>query len=310
MQPPKVVEAPPEPVQAPPVVTVADRDNDGVPDSEDLCPDVPQGPHPNPTRRGCPDGDRDKDGVLDSVDQCPDTPAGDHPNPKRPGCPDKDTDGDGVYDSVDLCPTVPAGLHPDPDKPGCPLPDRDGDGIPDNVDACPDKPGAPNPDPKKNGCPGLVEIKNGKIVILKPVFFQTNKDKILKKSYPVLQAVANALLEETNIKRLSIEGHTDSVGTAAKNLDLSERRAKSVMTWLLAHGIDADRLEAHGYGLTRPIADNKTSAGRAVNRRVEFRIVGPEGSEGGESRSLEAVPITPPAKAEPPAQQMPGLDLH
>jgi outer membrane protein OmpA-like peptidoglycan-associated protein len=250
-----------------------DRDGDGVIDKDDQCPDEPMGEHPDPTKVGCPAKDRDGDRVYDHEDQCPDVAAGPHPDKNRPGCPDTDRDGDGVFDSEDRCPDEPSGLHPDPARPGCPLPDRDHDGVPDDVDACPDQPGAPSTDPKKNGCPGLVEIKGQKLVILQPVYFATNKDVILAKSFPVLNAVAEALKAEPEIRRIAVEGHTDSVGRPEYNLDLSQRRADSVMRWLSEHGIESERLEAHGYGMTRPVESNQTSAGRAANRRVEFTIL-------------------------------------
>ena len=145
----------------------------------------------------------------------------------------------------------------------------------DDVDACPDKPGAPSPDPKKNGCPGLVEVRNGIIVIFTSVFFATAKDAILKKSYPVLNAVADALKAEPEIKTIMIEGHTDNKGNASRNMELSDRRARSVMNYLINKGISHDRLDAQGYGDSKPVADNTTSKGRAANRRVEFHIVDP-----------------------------------
>jgi outer membrane protein OmpA-like peptidoglycan-associated protein len=74
------------------------------------------------------------------------------------------------------------------------------------------------------------------------------------------------------IKKMRIEGHTDNRGDAAMNLDLSKRRAASVRTWLVEHGIESGRLESEGYGLTRPIQTNDTDEGRAANRRVEFKI--------------------------------------
>ena len=167
----------------------------------------------------------------------------------------------------------PAGYYPDPLRLGCPLPDRDKDTVPDKFDACPDKPGAPHPDPKKNGCPGLLEVRGGQIVILAPVYFATDKDVILAQSFPVLQAVASALQAAPGIRLIRIEGHTDSQGARLYNIDLSQRRARSVQIWLIQHGIDDSRLAAEGYGPDRPIATNKTDAGRAKNRRVEFHIV-------------------------------------
>ena len=254
---------------------VLDRDRDGVLDAQDLCPELAQGEHPDAKRLGCPDKDSDSDEIFDSQDQCPTQPKTAHPDPARLGCPDQDTDNDGVYDAQDQCVKVPASVHPDPAKPGCPLPDRDGDSIIDKVDACPDKPGAPDPNPKKNGCPGLVVIKRGQIVILRAVFFNNDQDVILKKSFPVLQAVANALVTQPEITKLAVEGHTDDRGDAAHNVDLSDRRASSVQRWLVEHGIEAARLSAKGYGPQHPIADNGTLYGRAKNRRVEFRILEP-----------------------------------
>jgi outer membrane protein OmpA-like peptidoglycan-associated protein len=254
---------------------LGDRDSDGVSDRDDLCPDVPMGPHPDPQRLGCPLSDRDQDGVFDRDDLCPDVPQGEVPDPQRPGCPAGDRDKDGWLDPKDQCPDVPAGIHPDPQRPGCPDLDRDGDSVPDRVDACPDKPGAPHPDPKKNGCPSLVTIKDGKLTILRPVFFATNQDVILPQSFPVLQAVTDAVQATPEIRRIAIEGHTDNRGKVEYNTDLSDRRARSVVRWLTEHGIAAERLSGKGYGPSRPIADNRTAAGRAANRRVEFIIVDP-----------------------------------
>lgn len=276
-----------------------DRDGDGVLDSDDLCPDEPAGAHPDPKRPGCPAKDSDGDGVYDYEDQCPDTPAGPHPDPNKKGCPAIDSDGDGFFDYEDECPQVPAGVHPDPAHKGCPKPDRDHDTVPDDVDACPDKPGAPSPDPKKNGCPGLVEVKNGVIVIFQPVFFATGKDKILPKSYPVLNAVADALKAEPEIKRVMVEGHTDDVGKASKNMELSDRRAKSVLTYLVQHGVSSERLDSQGYGDSKPVASNKTRKGKAANRRVEFHIVDPP--QGGSLTPSG----NPPEKTLPPVEKLP-----
>ncbi len=255
---------------------IGDRDKDGVIDPDDLCPDVHKGERPDPARNGCPMGDRDQDGVLDADDLCPDTHKGANPDPVKLGCPAEDRDGDGVFDYQDRCPEVPQGARPDPNQPGCPLPDRDQDTVPDPVDACPDKPGAPHPDAKKNGCPGLVEVKGGQLIIVQPVFFATNRDVILAKSFPVLQSVADALIATPAIRKLSIQGHTDDRGKHDYNVDLSARRAKSVLTWLTTNGgIAADRLESQGFGPDKSIADNATPQGREKNRRVEFLILDP-----------------------------------
>jgi outer membrane protein OmpA-like peptidoglycan-associated protein len=144
--------------------------------------------------------------------------------------------------------------------------------VPDADDACPTRAGSPSSDRRRNGCPGLVRVENAQIRILRPVFFATGHERILPQSQPVLTAVAEALRANPRIRRVSIEGHTDETGDSAHNLELSRQRADSVRDWLVAHGIDRDRLETHGYGETRPLAQGTSPAARAQNRRVEFHI--------------------------------------
>lgn len=252
-----------------------DADGDGVFDSQDQCPNEPTGSHPDPQKPGCPLRDSDGDGILDTEDQCPNQAASAHPDPSKAGCPDKDSDGDGIYDSQDQCKDVTAGFNPDPSRAGCPLPDRDRDQVPDAQDACPDQAGSPSPDPKRNGCPGLIAVKGNQIFILEQVFFAIGKDQILKKSFRLLDGIAHTLKTIPAIKKVAIEGHTDNQGAQDKNIELSDRRAKSVMQYLVEHGVPAERLQAKGYGPMRPIADNATAKGRAQNRRVDFKIIDP-----------------------------------
>jgi len=260
---------------------LADRDHDTILDPQDICPDEPRGEHPDPERTGCPDGDEDHDTVLNHDDLCRTEPHGEHPDPERRGCPDGDDDHDGVLNHSDQCRTEPAGQHPDPNRAGCPLPDRDHDTVVDPEDHCPDQPGAPNPDPNLNGCPGLVRVADGMLQINTPVFFATNRDVILPRSFPVLTAVANALRASPQIRRVSIEGHTDDIGDDNANMELSRRRAQSVLTWLSSHNVEPSRLESHGFGETRPqrpiagLTGRPRRLARATNRRVEFRITDP-----------------------------------
>lgn len=219
--------------------------------------------------------DRDGDGVFAPVDQCPTLAAGAFADPTRAGCPDPDRDGDGVSDHRDQCAAEPAGERPDPLRAGCPLIDRDGDSVADAVDRCPDEAGAPSPVPERNGCPSLVRMETGSIRILEQVYFDTNRATIQARSFPVLQAVADALRARTDIRRLSVEGHTDDRGDIERNVDLSVRRATAVMLWLAGHGVEPERLEAHGYGPTRPVTPNRTAQDRERNRRVEFHVVDP-----------------------------------
>lgn len=263
-----------------------DTDGDGVLDRDDLCATEPAGQQPDPMRPGCPSADVDGDGVVDADDVCPTTAAGEHPDPTRAGCPDGDDDGDGVRNAQDQCRTEHAGFHPDTARTGCPESDRDHDMIPDAGDACPDEPGAPSSNARRNGCPGLVQLHIDSISIERPVYFATGRDTILARSRPLLTALAEALRLTPEIRRISIEGHTDDVGDDDANMELSERRARSVMAWLVEHGIEASRLEAHGFGESRPIAAGTSRGAREENRRVELRVVDP--APGEVDRRIEA----------------------
>ena len=259
-----------------PAPAAADRDHDGIPDKNDACPDVPGIATDDPQTNGCPPppSDRDHDGVLDADDACPDVPGVKTDDPKTNGCP-PDRDHDGILDADDACPDVPGVKTADPKTNGCPPdPDRDKDGIPNDADACPDEAGPPNPDPKKNGCPKAF-IQAGQIKILDQVKFATASAAIVpgKDSLEVLDAVLKVLQAHPEIKKVRIEGHTDNVGGAAYNRKLSKNRAGSVMAWLIAHGVPADRLTSEGFGPDRPIDVNDTEAGRRNNRRVEFHLV-------------------------------------
>jgi outer membrane protein OmpA-like peptidoglycan-associated protein len=229
----------------------ADRDNDTVPDSDDLCPDEPG--DPAGARRGCP--------------------------------PDKD--GDGIPDRDDRCPDVPGVTSLDPAKNGCPL-DTDGDGIIDSLDACPREKGDPSADPKINGCPKAVRVEGQQIVILQQVTFATGKDIIQSESFGLLQQIVDVMQQHPEIARVAVDGHTDNKGVERANVELSRRRAAAVERWLVEHGVDARRLEARGFGPRRPIADNKTETGRSKNRRVEFQILrrSAEGEAGWKDGSL------------------------
>jgi outer membrane protein OmpA-like peptidoglycan-associated protein len=223
--------------------------------------------------------DTDGDGIPDDIDACPTEPE-DHKDPDpMDGCPSPaDRDGDGIPDQYDKCPDQPEDKDGIDDQDGCPEDDADQDGIPDAKDACPKEPGQPDPDPKKNGCPKFIKLEAGAVRVLQQVHFQTGSATILPDSFPMLQEIVNLLKVNPGIKKMRIEGHTDNRGAADMNLDLSKRRAASVRSWLEIHGIDAARLESEGYGLTKPIDTNDTDAGRAANRRVEFKITEEEGA--------------------------------
>lgn len=266
-----------------------DSDSDALPDDIDRCPLDPEDRDGFQDEDGCPDADNDGDGVVDKADACPLEPGA----VEARGCPVKDRDGDGVSDPADSCPDV-AGIKvlagcPDSDSDGipdaedkcpqqagtkenggCPDADTDGDALADRIDKCPTQFG-----PRPDGCPKkytLVQVRREKIDIKQQVHFATAKFRVLPDSFPLLNQVVQVLRDFPNMQ-ISIEGHTDSVGGEALNMRLSQQRAEAVLDYLISKGVSPERLEANGFGPTKPIASNKTASGRARNRRTEFRIV-------------------------------------
>lgn len=240
----------------PPPPPPADTDGDGIIDSEDACPTV----FGLARYKGCPIPDTDKDGINDEQDKCPNVPG----VAKYNGCPVPDTDKDGINDEEDKCPQV-AGVAR---YQGCPVPDTDGDGVNDEDDRCPNVAGTL----ANKGCPevNVEQIKKVEYAA-KRIFFVTGSAKLSAKSNPALNSVVTLLNEDKNLK-LSIEGHTDNVGKADYNKNLSDKRAASVKSYLVSKGVDESRLTAEGFGMEKPVATNKTAAGRAQNRRVELKL--------------------------------------
>jgi OOP family OmpA-OmpF porin len=255
---------------------VLDRDNDGVLDANDACPDNPGPPSTDPKKNGCqPSADRDKDGVPDTDDVCPDQPGLHSDDPMKDGCPPAaDRDNDGVLDKDDACPDAHGVQTANPKTNGCPLQtDSDNDGVLDTEDACPTQVGPRSKDPKKNGCPGG---DAGQIKITGQVMFDANSAEIPKESEAVLNGVAKILIERKEIQWVRVEGHTDNRGEAKQAKVLSVKRAEAVVDWLGKHGVDLERLMSQGFGGERPIDSNDTEQGRKNNRRVEFHV-GDEG---------------------------------
>jgi outer membrane protein OmpA-like peptidoglycan-associated protein len=194
------------------------------------------------------------------------------PDPCAPGqahtpaqCPDLDDDGDGVLNKDDACPTE-KGL---PELKGCPAKDTDGDGVPDHLDKCPTQPGPAD----NQGCPRVVvQPESKKIELREKVQFEAGKATIRPESDKLLDDVASVLKEHSEIKKVVIEGHTDTSGSAALNKRLSQARADAVMKAIVARGVEKARLSAKGFGPSKPIASNDTPEGREANRRVEISI--------------------------------------
>ena len=260
-----------------------DRDGDGVIDKEDACPDE-KGLAIN---KGCPD--RDGDGVIDKEDACPDKPG-----PKsNKGCPEvkllsvdlqgntlksavlaKDSsftfdnlpadelvrlklDGEGTT-TISKVRIIAAGVSKD--------------AIKDNTDGYFHIP-APKPVEVKEVA---VKLDQKEAEVLKKAFnnleFAPSKDIIKEGSLASLDELAGLMIKKQNWK-LKISGHTDNQGNLATNLTLSEKRAEAVKNYIVSKGIAPDRFKVEWFGSSKPIADNKTEAGRQKNRRVEMLII-------------------------------------
>ena len=256
-----------------------DSDKDGIPDNKDSCPEEPGLKEYN----GCPDTDGDKipdnkdncpdefgleamngcpdlddDGVADKDDECPN----DKGLPELKGCPDADKDG--VANKDDECPNKAGFLQ----NKGCPWPDNDGDGVNDNEDACPDEAGSF----ENSGCPELAtEVVNTINELATKINFAAGTYKIQGRAVQEALNEIKALLDNNPEGNLIIEGHTSSDGETETNLNLSQNRASAVKAFLVNLGANPDRLKTEGYGEERPITDNDTPEGRALNRRVQFR---------------------------------------
>jgi OmpA-OmpF porin, OOP family len=191
--------------------------------------------------------DRDGDGIPDDEDQCPDTPEDRDGYEDRDGCPEdaeeRDDDQDGIPNIEDECPTEKETINGVQDEDGCP-----------------------------DGGPAKVIRKDNKLVILENIEFATASASIRPSSYSILNQVALMLKANPDIKKLRIEGHTDSRGSREMNIVLSKARANSVRLYLINRGIEHTRVASEGYGPDRPLVEEVDDEALQKNRRVEFVI--------------------------------------
>ena len=252
-----------------------DSDGDGIPDSVDKCPHEPEDKDLFNDSDGCPDPDNDGDGIPDDKDKCPLDPEDKDGFQDDDGCPDKDNDNDGIPDAEDKCPNDPEDKDGFQDQDGCPDPDNDGDGIPDAKDKCPNEPETINGNQDDDGCPdkgdSLVVLSPDRLDLLEAIQFSGTR--ISKRSFNVLGQIAATLRAHGDIVRVRVTAHVQPTSNPDADLALSEKRAEAVKDWLVQWGIAAARLEARGFGGTKPLvpADQKGSA--MINERLEFIIL-------------------------------------
>ncbi len=261
-----------------------DKDQDGVKDMEDECPEI----YGEADLHGCPADDMDRDGVQDKQDRCPEV-AG---SKSLYGCPDQDRDG--ITDAEDQCPDKagPRTTH------GCPVSniDADGDGIPDKIDECPfikgtvatkgcpdtDKDGITDAEDdcpyikgllSKHGCPdsmaGGVKTFAEK---MQNIQFETNQSTITLEYFDIIEHALD-LLSENSRSTIIISGHTDNEGDGMYNMLLSQNRADAVKEYLVTHGVNTNRISTVAYGETKPLAENDNPQNKFKNRRVEINVI-------------------------------------
>ena len=229
-----------------PAATVVDGDHDGFADDEDACPFDGEERDGFADDDGCPDLDNDADGIADARDACPERSEDADGFQDHDGCPEVDNDEDGVADGADRCRMAPE--------------DRDGF---EDFDGCPE-PGPARP---------VVTLSGSRSLVADTIYFEGQSDSVSGASRPLLDELARTLQRLPAHKRVRVEGHTDDAGNPEHNIDLSYRRARAVVEYLKARGVPASRLDYAGYGGQRPLADNRTPEGRALNRRVQFSLI-------------------------------------
>jgi OmpA-OmpF porin, OOP family len=240
-----------------------DADQDRVSDNQDRCKSTPAGEKADP--EGCSESqkDDDKDTVMNLADRCPSTAEGEKVDQHGCGPAQLDADSDGVADAQDQCPNTVIGELVDPR--GCGR-DHDGDKVADVADRCPNTPNGQAVD--ENGCPILFQ-QGARTVTLQGVTFATGKATLTPESEARLQDVAKQLQASPEV-RVQVAGFTDNTGSRSTNIKISQKRAVAVEKFLEQNGVSPAQLSAKGFGPDRPVASNKTAAGRAKNRRVEL----------------------------------------
>jgi outer membrane protein OmpA-like peptidoglycan-associated protein len=225
------------------------------------------------------------------------------PPPLAPGI--ADSDNDGYPDIVDECPWEPEDFDGWQDEDGCPDPDNDGDKIPDALDDCPMEPEVINGVDDEDGCPdqGLFVMVENRIVLEERVLFDLMRARVKHAARPVLQAIVDLWKQHSDWDKMIIEGHADVRGTVEYNQWLSQKRADRVREYLIGLGMPPERVQAIGYGKSRPRDPGDSETAHQRNRRVEFVVVDHEAKSAPQRSNPRSLvdPAQPPAAKEPPS---------
>ncbi|HET8933392.1 MAG TPA: OmpA family protein [Polyangiales bacterium] len=244
--------------------------------------------------------DRDQDGIDDAADSCPDAPEDRDGFEDDDGCPDPDNDKDNIEDAKDKCPNQAEDVDGFEDADGCPDPDNDMDGIADAFDRCPLQAEVINGVDDLDGCPdeGQIVFKNDRIVLEERVLFDFEFARVRRRADPILEAIVNLYKQHPEWGLIQIEGHCDERGPDKLNKNLSERRARNVMRKLVEWGIPAEVMSYAGFGETRPIDLGTTDEAYQRNRRVEFVVLTRVPVKPG-TQEAQGSPQPPAAQAQP-----------
>ena len=258
-----------------------DRDGDGIPDTSDSCPDEAEDKDGYQDEDGCPELDNDGDGIPDAQDKCPNEPEDKDGYQDEDGCPEPDNDNDGIPDTLDKCPNEPEDKDGFEDEDGCPDPDNDHDGFPDNVDKCPNDPETVNGFEDDDGCPDVrgtsgpeeradrLDLKGQPVAFVKGTSTLTAPAKLL------LGQIATLIKQ----KKLTIRAEvhvplgakvTGAAVAAQKKKDkaLAQKRAQTILEYLVQQGVPQAQIQAVGIGADRPLGTSQPTD--AINERVDF----------------------------------------
>ncbi|HWN70488.1 MAG TPA: OmpA family protein [Haliangium sp.] len=218
--------------------------------------------------------DKDEDGIPDADDACPEEAELVNDLEDEDGCPEPDADDDGLFGALDKCPEEAEDRDSFEDDDGCPEPDNDQDAHADASDECPDEAETANGFDDEDGCPDDVPERIAQYIgVIEGIRFGSGSARIQgAQSRTILDEAAAILLEYPSVS-IRISGYTDNRGNRARNVALSRARADAVKWYLVDRGIEHTRLLTMGYGPEQPIAENDTPAGRAKNRRIEFELL-------------------------------------